>query len=85
MRALTFRVTPLVLLLLGLPLAMHGRGRGAWANLWLCLGVGLSFFATTLLLERLGARSDFIDPLLGALIPPVIFGSAGLLMFESTR
>ncbi len=82
---IAYAFTPFVLLLFGLPLAIRGRKRSVFLGLSLCLGLSLAFFTTSLALQRLGAKTESIDPLLCAWLPLILFGSLGLFLFEVSR
>ncbi len=81
---LTFPLANLVLLLCGLPVLMrHERSAGAEGlakGLLLCL----FFFATDFICRNLGVQGS-LDPLLASWLPVLIFGSLGVVLFESMR
>jgi lipopolysaccharide export LptBFGC system permease protein LptF len=80
---ITYALSPIVLLLLGLPLVMRHRTRNVFANLGLCVVLSLAYFCATLLLGRLGAQGEVLSPFLGAWLPVILFGSVGLVSFEA--
>jgi len=81
---LTFPLANLVLLLCGLPMLMrHERAAGAEGlakGLLLCL----FFFATDFVCRNLGLQGA-VDPLLASWLPVLLFGSLGVVLFESMR
>lgn len=81
---LTFPLANLVLLLCGLPMLMrHERAAGAEGlakGLLLCL----FFFATDFVCRNLGLQGA-LDPLLASWLPVLLFGSLGIVLFESMR
>ncbi len=59
--------------------------KNVFAGLLLCLGLSLGFFSLTLLMSRLGAQSEFVQPGLAAWLPVIICGSIGLLVQDFNR
>ena len=82
---LAYAFTPLVLLLIGLPLVLRGRKKSVFAGLTICLGLSLAFFTLNMALQRLGAKSLNVDPALAAWLPLIVFASIGLVLFEMGR
>ncbi|MEO0652896.1 MAG: LptF/LptG family permease [Planctomycetota bacterium] len=80
----TFPLANLVLLLVGLPFLMQferGRGtEGLVAGFLLCV----FYFAADFVSLNLGMQGQ-IDPLLASWLPPLFFGSLGLVLFGSIR
>ena len=80
----TFPLANLVLLLVGLPFLMQferGRGtEGLVAGFLLCV----FYFAADFVSLNLGMQGQ-IDPLLASWLPPLFFGSLGLVLFASIR
>lgn len=81
----SYAFIPLVLLLLGLPLVLRGREKSVFLGLSICLALSLSFFTLNLALQRLGAKSENMDPAIAAWLPLLLFGSLGLLFFAKGR
>jgi lipopolysaccharide export system permease protein len=81
---LTFPLANLVLLLCGLPILMrHDRKRnteGIAAGAILCI----FYFATDFVLRNLGLQGS-LDPLFAAWLPVLIFGSLGLVLYDSMK
>jgi lipopolysaccharide export system permease protein len=81
---LTFPLANLVLLLVGLPLLMrHDGGRkgvGLAASVVLCI----SYFSTDFVLRNMGLEGS-LDPLLAAWLPILVFGSLGLVLYDSMQ
>ncbi|HGY91864.1 MAG TPA: LptF/LptG family permease [Planctomycetes bacterium] len=80
---LTYLLTPLVLLLLGLPMVLRNRRQSPFVGLALAFALSLAFFSLSQVMIRLGAQSEALSPTLAAWLPIILFGSAGLLLFES--
>ena len=74
-----------ILLLLGLPLVLRGGGKSPYMAVGMSLLLSVGWFALAHLFRRMGATGDVIDPLLGAWLPVLLFGSLGLVLFESIR
>ncbi|HMS16156.1 MAG TPA: LptF/LptG family permease [Planctomycetota bacterium] len=72
----------MVLLFLGLPLVMRTGRRSPFVAAGISLLLSVAFFATQTVLSDLGSRDEVINPVLGVWLPIVIFGSAGLILFE---
>jgi len=79
---ITYAFTPLILLLMGLPLVMRSRQHNVFLGLGLCLTLSLAFFATTQLMQHMGSHGAILNPLLGAWLPVVMGGALGLILFE---
>lgn len=81
---LTFALANVVLLLVGLPLLMrHERGRGLEglaASLLLCV----FFFGADFICRNLGIQGA-LDPLLASWAPVLVFGSLGVVLYDSMR
>jgi lipopolysaccharide export LptBFGC system permease protein LptF len=81
---LTFPLANLVLLLCGIPLLMR-RDRGR-ATVGISIGALLCvfYFAADFVLRNLGLQGS-LDPLLAAWLPVLLFGSLGLVMYDSMK
>lgn len=81
---LTFPLASIVLLLVGLPLLLRperGRGfEGIVSGLVLCV----FYFAADFVCRNLGLQGS-LDPLLASWIPVLLFGSLGIVLFDSIR
>ncbi len=81
---LTFPMSNLVLLLIGLPIVLNRNVRN------LVVGVGLSalvcgaFFAADFITQDLGSRGA-IHPVVAAWLPTIFFGSLGICLFDTIR
>ena len=82
---LAYPLNAFVLLLFGLPLVIGGEDRNVFYKLFVCLFLSLAFFTFIQLMNRLGAQSDLLDPMLAAWLPAIVFGSIGILLSESRR
>lgn len=71
-----------LLLFLGLPLVIRA-GRGSpFVAAGASLILSVVFFAVQTVMFDLGVRDEILNPVLGVWLPVVLFGSAGLVMFE---
>ena len=81
---LTFPLASVVLLLVGLPLLLRPeRARGASgivAGLLLCV----FYFAADFVFRNMGLQGA-LDPLLASWLPVLLFGSLGVVLFDSIR
>ena len=73
----------MVLLLMGLPLVLKTTQRTPFMAAGVSLLLSMAFFATQTVLQDLGGRDEILNPVLGAWLPIVVFGSLGLLFFET--
>jgi len=73
----------MVLLLMGLPLVLKPTRRTPLTAAGVSLLLSMAFFATQTVLQDLGGRDEILNPVLGAWLPIVVFGSLGLLFFET--
>ena len=81
---LTFPLANLILLMVGLPLLMrYDRGRGAEGLAAGCL-VCVFYFATDFVCRNLGLGGN-LDPILASWLPLLLFGSLGLVLYDSMR
>ena len=78
-----YPLSPLILLLLGLPFVVRSRGRSPFVAAGMSLMLSVAYFSVQSILREMGTRGDLIDPLLGAWLPVVIFGSFGLVLYET--
>jgi LPS export ABC transporter permease LptG len=76
--------TPLVIALIGIPLALAFGKRSAITSLAVAVGIGMIFWGVTNGFYHLGA-SHFLPPVVAAWIPMVIFSAIGLYLLSRTR
>jgi len=81
---LTFPLANLVLLLVGLPLLMHHERRRGAQNLAAGCTLCILFFATDFVFRNLGLQAS-LDPRLAAWMPILVFGSLGIVLYDSMR
>jgi lipopolysaccharide export LptBFGC system permease protein LptF len=81
---LTFPLANIVLLLVGLPLLMRHdggrRGVGLAASVILCV----CYFSADFVMRNMGMKGT-LDPLFAAWLPILIFGSLGLVLYDSMQ
>lgn len=80
----TFPLANLVLVLVGVPLLMRYERRRIVASLTSACMLCILFFATDLVFRNLGLQAS-IDPRIAAWMPVLIFGSLGIVLFDSMR
>lgn len=80
----TFPLANLVLLLVGLPLLMHHERRRGAQNLAAGCGLCILFFATDFVFRNLGLQAS-LDPRIAAWMPILVFGSLGIVLYDSMR
>ncbi|HEX8473695.1 MAG TPA: LptF/LptG family permease [Pyrinomonadaceae bacterium] len=76
--------SPLVMALVGIPLALAFGRRSAVASLANAVVIGLAFWASTSGFQQLGAYG-LLPPTLAAWAPPVIFAAAGIYLLFRAR
>jgi hypothetical protein len=81
---LTFPLTNLLLLLLGIPFVLRYENRNFFLNLAKGVFVCILYFVADIALRNLGARGA-LDPRAAAWIPVIFFGSLGVCLFDSIR
>ncbi len=81
----TYGFTPLVLILLGVPLVARRRRRSMLVSVGLCVVLSAVFYSFSAVLLELGQRGQLVSPLLGAWLPVVLFASAGVVLLEGIR
>ncbi|MHC4662087.1 MAG: LptF/LptG family permease [Planctomycetota bacterium] len=79
---ITFSISNLVLLLLGLPFALRFTMRSYFIGVAMSLCVCVVYVIVTYLFAELGNRGD-MNPFMAAWIPVAVFGAAGTAMFDS--
>ena len=81
---LTFPLANLVLLLVAIPVMLgYERGRGS-ERMALGMGLALIYFATDFVCRSLGIQGA-LSPVLASWIPILLFGSLGVVLFDSVR
>ena len=75
---------PLVMILVGAPLAFVFGRRGTILSLCVAIGVGLLFLGLMSVTERVGA-SGLISTHIAAWSPPALFSAAGLYLLSRSR
>ncbi|MBL8859078.1 MAG: LptF/LptG family permease [Planctomycetes bacterium] len=80
----TFPLANLVLVLVGVPLLMRNERRRAGAGLAAGSALCICFFASDLVFRNLGLQAS-LDPRMAAWLPVLLFGSLGIVLFESMR
>ncbi|NRA97590.1 MAG: LptF/LptG family permease [Planctomycetes bacterium] len=78
-----YPVGVVVLLLLGLPLVLKSTRRTPFVAAGVSLMLSVAFFATQTVLQDLGGRNELLNPVLGAWLPIILFGTVGVLLFET--
>ncbi|MFO0982541.1 MAG: LptF/LptG family permease [Planctomycetota bacterium] len=81
---LTFPLTNLLLLLLGIPFVLRHEDKSFFLNLAKGLIVCVLYFGTDIALRNLGAQGG-LDPRAAAWIPVIFFGSLGVCLFDGIR
>lgn len=81
---ISFPLSSIILLLVGLPLVMEGGAKSLFKGLFLCFIISLGYYALTFLLSELGTRGDF-PPLMAAWTPTFIFGGLGIFFFSTMK
>jgi len=81
-----YPLKPLVLLLIGVPLLIgfDGLGRSRFLGILYCVIVCAVFYATGFVSSHFGLTGR-LHPILAAWTPTVMFGAAGMLMFDNMR
>jgi lipopolysaccharide export system permease protein len=80
----TFPLANLVLVLVGMPLLMRHERRRAVASLLSACMLCIGFFAADLVFRNLGLQAT-LDPRFAAWMPVLIFGSLGIVLYDSMR
>jgi LPS export ABC transporter permease LptG/LPS export ABC transporter permease LptF len=76
-RKLSFPLVSLIMALIGIPFSFKTGRRGAFYGVGLCLAVGIVYWLTFQLFERLGGINQ-LSPAVAAWFPNLIFGASGL-------
>lgn len=81
---LTFAMANLVLLLVGVPVLMRSDRRRATEGIATGAILCVFYFAADFVLRNLGLQGN-LDPLFAAWLPVLIFGSLGLVLYDSMK
>jgi lipopolysaccharide export LptBFGC system permease protein LptF len=81
---LTFPLANVVLLLVGIPLLMRRERRKAAEGIAAGAILCVFYFAADFVLRNLGLQGS-LDPLFAAWLPVLLFGSLGLVLYDSMR
>jgi lipopolysaccharide export system permease protein len=75
---------PLVMILVGAPLAFIFGRRGTVVALCVSIGVGLLFLGVMSVAQQVGA-SGLLSPYIAAWSPPLLFSGAGIYMLTRSQ
>jgi LPS export ABC transporter permease LptG len=78
-RKLSFPLVSFIMAIIGIPFSFKTGKRGAFYGIGLCVGVGIFYWATFELFEKLGGIHQ-LSPLIAAWFPNLIFGVGGVWM-----
>lgn len=81
---LTFPMSNLVLLLIGIPIVLNRNVRSLVVGIGLCAFVCGAFFAADFVSQDLGSRGT-LHPVVAAWLPTIFFGSLGICLFDTIR
>lgn len=81
---LSFPLMCLILPLLGLPFVLRFEGRAASEGIGIAFLIFFAYFGADLYLRNLGNQGS-LHPLIASWFPVVLFGSLGIMLFDSTR
>jgi LPS export ABC transporter permease LptG len=83
-RRLVEPILPLVMILVGSPLAFVFGKRGTIVALCVAIGVGLLFLGTMNVSQQVGS-SGLISPYIAAWSPPILFSAAGIYLLSRSQ
>jgi len=83
-RHITWPLANILLLLLVLPMAVHFERGSRISRVLFAIGLCGGYMLLDLVCQVLGQR-NFVHPVVAAWVPPIFFGSLGLVLFGSTR
>jgi len=83
-RKVSFPIVAVVMALLAIPFALSTGRRGAFYGIGVSIIIGISYWATFELFEKLGGMSE-ISPIIAAWFPNLIFGFGGIWMLLKVR
>ncbi len=78
-RKLSFPLVSFIMAIIGVPFSFKTGRRGAFYGIGLCIGVGIFYWATFELFDKLGGINQ-LSPIIAAWFPNLIFGVGGLWM-----
>jgi lipopolysaccharide export system permease protein len=78
----TYPLSTVVLLMLGVPLVLRREQRSVYAAWAVCLLVSILYFAAENVLHGLAVRDKLLSPALAAWIPIAVFGIVGTLAYQ---
>jgi len=78
-RKLSFPLVSFIMAIIGIPFSFKTGRRGAFYGIGLCVAVGIFYWATFTLFDKLGGINR-LSPLIAAWFPNLIFGVAGIWM-----
>ncbi len=81
---ITFPLTNIILLLLGLPFVLRQEQHSNFLGIAVALAICLGFFALDVIMRDMGAQ-DYIPPVIAAWFSVVFCGSLGICIFDSVR
>jgi len=81
---ITFPLTNILLLLLGLPFVLRQEQHSNFLGIAVALAICLGYFALDVIMRDLGTQ-NFMPPVLAAWIAVVFCGSLGICIFDSIR
>ena len=83
-RHLTWPLANILLLLLVLPMAVHYERGSRISRVLFAIGLCGGYMLLDLVCQSLG-QNNFLHPVVAAWVPPIFFGSLGVVLFGSTR
>jgi len=78
-RKLSFPLVSFIMAIIGIPFSFKTGKRGAFYGIGLCVTVGIFYWATFELFDKLGGINR-LSPVIAAWFPNLIFGLGGLWM-----
>jgi lipopolysaccharide export LptBFGC system permease protein LptF len=83
-RHITWALANVLLLLLVLPMAVHYERGSRIGRVLAAIGFCGGYLLLDLTCQSLG-QNDFLNPVVAAWVPPIVFGSLGTVLYGSTR
>lgn len=81
---ITFPLTNVLLLLLGLPFVLRHESRSNFLGIAVALAICLGYFALDMIMRDLGTQ-NYVPPILAAWFSVIFCGSLGICVFDSIR
>jgi len=78
-RKVSFPMVSFIMALIGVPFSFKTGRKGAFYGIGFCVAVGIIYWSTFQLFEKLGGISQ-LSPLIAAWFPNIIFGASGFWM-----